>query len=46
MTTVSDFMFPVNASYYDPFVTGIFVLLLAAVALRVMPRGATRRSAP
>jgi len=46
MTNVSDFMFPVNASYYDPFVTGIFVLLLAAVALRVMPRGATRRSAP
>jgi len=46
MTNVSDFMFPVNGSYYDPFVTGIFVLLLAAVALRVMPRGATRRSAP
>jgi len=46
MTNVSDFMFPVNGSHYDPFVTGIFVLLLAAVALRVMPRGATRRSAP
>jgi len=39
-------MFPVNASYYGPFVTGIFVLLLATVALRVMPRGATRRNAP
>ena len=46
MTNVSDFMFPVNGSYYDPFVTGILVLLLAAVALRVMPRGATRRNAP
>jgi len=46
MTTVSDFMFPVNASYYDPFVTGIFVLLLAAGALRVMPRGVKRRNAP
>ena len=32
MTNVSDFMFPVNG-YYDPFVTGILVLLLAAVAL-------------
>ena len=45
-TNVSDFVFPVNGSHYDPFVTGIFVLLLAAGALRVMPRGVTRRNAP
>ena len=45
MTNLSDFLFPVDGSHYDPLITGIFVWLLAAAALAALVRRGDDRHA-